>query len=396
MNLKKIEKKYIVRLGSVILGIIIWLLIIYTENASFETNLKGIDIQLSGEGTLMNNSLVVVNKDDISNGSVSVRGKRSDIIEFMGTVSAVADVSNITAPGKYSIKVNYDVDSNALSITNNKVDKVEIIVEKTVSKEFDLKIKQNGFQDDSVIIDSIPEKTKFTVEGAKSDIDKIAHATVFMDVGDITEDGSAEYYIKFTDSEYREIAFEHRKHIPVEQVKINNVLYKRAILPLELEFSEEDKKKYVFENEWISSKNLVVGLSEGVDIDSIKVTIDTEEYSRELTDYSIKWQDLTGVYIPPENELEKIKARVRALPIVEKEITIPLEIKANPNQKFVVDEEITLNVRGAEEYINEENIKAELNIKELTDGTHDVKVDVSLPENGVWLDTEPVITLEIS
>jgi len=140
----------------------------------------------------------------------------------------------------------------------------------------------------------------------------------------------------------------------------------------------------------------VVGLSEGVDIDSIKVTIDTEEYSRELTDYSIKWQDLTGVYIPPENELEKIKARVRALPIVEKEITIPLEIKANPNQKFVVDEEITLNVRGAEEYINEENIKAELNIKELTDGTHDVKVDVSLPENGVWLDTEPVITLEIS
>ena len=48
MNLKNIEKNSIMKLGSIILGIIIWVLVIYTENSNFETNIIGIDIQISG------------------------------------------------------------------------------------------------------------------------------------------------------------------------------------------------------------------------------------------------------------------------------------------------------------------------------------------------------------
>ena len=131
MNLKNIEKNSIMKLGSIILGIIIWVLVIYTENSNFETNINGIDIQVSGENTLISNNLVVINKEEIKDGAVKIRGKRSDIIESMGNVSANIDVSSITSPGTYDAKINYSVNSGALYITKRKKPTVSVEVERT-------------------------------------------------------------------------------------------------------------------------------------------------------------------------------------------------------------------------------------------------------------------------
>lgn len=392
MNFKKIERKYVIRITSVLLGIIIWLLIIYTENSNFETNLKGIDVQIAGENTLMNNNLVVVNKENIKDGSVVVRGKRGDIIEAMGSVTAVADVSNITSPGKYNIKVEYGLNSSAVYKTKSKTATVEVEVESTVLEEFDLEIIQKGNKDDNMIVKSESESAKVSVEGAAEDVEQIKHAVVFVDISEMKEENLSEYHISFTDEQFREISFKNRTYTQNEYIKIKNKLYNKAVLPIEVEFKDADKEKYVFETDWMSKKEVVVGLEDGVEADSLKVSVKADEYSTEAKEYTAEWQETQGIYIP---DAENVRVKVRALPIVEKEITVPITVEANDGQKYTVNDEITLKTRGAEEYITKENIKAKINIKELNPGKHEVAVETEVPENSVWIKGKYSVTVEI-
>jgi YbbR domain-containing protein len=147
----------------------------------------------------------------------------------------------------------------------------------------------------------------------------------------------------------------------------------------------------VIETEWISKKDAVVGLVDGADVKSLKVKID-EKISTEAKEYTAKWQDLTGVYMP---ESEEVKVRARALPIVSKELTVPVEVIFDDNQKYIVDEKVTLKVKGAEEYIDEKNIKAKVNIKGLTPGGHNVKVEIEtekeslkISDKSVWVEIQ--------
>ena len=390
MNLKNIEKNSIMKLGSIILGIIIWVLVIYTENSNFETNINGIDIQISGENTLISNNLVVINKEEIKDGAVKIRGKRSDIIESMGNVSANIDVSSITSPGTYDAKINYSVNSGALYITKRKKPTVSVEVERTKLKEFDVEIIQNDeFADEKIIVESVSELDKVSIEGAKTDIEKIKHAVLFVDVENMTEDNVSEYQVVFTDEQFREVEFENKVYKHDEYVKVTNKIYQKAVLPVEIEFNE-DKNKYVIETEWISEKNVIVGLGEGTDVKSLKVKID-EKLGSEAKEYTAKLQDLTGIYMP---DAQDVKVKARALPIVSREVTVPVEVIFDDNQKYIVDEKIKLKAKGAEEYINEKNIKAKVNIKGLTPGVHNVKVEIVTEKDGLTV-SEKNIRVEI-
>lgn len=390
MNLKNIEKNSIMKLGSIILGIIIWVLVIYTENSNFETNINGIDIQVSGENTLISNNLVVINKEEIKDGAVKIRGKRSDIIESMGNVSANIDVSSITSPGTYDAKINYSVNSGALYITKRKKPTVSVEVERTKLKEFDVEIIQNDeFADEKIIVESVSELDKVSIEGAKTDIEKIKHAVLFVDVENMTEDNVSEYQVVFTDEQFKEVEFENKVYKHDEYVKVTNKIYQKAVLPVEIEFNE-DKNKYVIETEWISEKNVVVGLGEGTDVKSLKVKID-EKLGSEAKEYTAKLQDLTGIYMP---DAQDVKVKARALPIVSREVTVPVEVIFDDNQKYIVDEKIKLKAKGAEEYINEKNIKAKVNIKGLTPGVHNVKVEIVTEKDGLTV-SEKNIRVEI-
>ena len=390
MNLKNIEKNSIMKLGSIILGIIIWVLVIYTENSNFETNINGIDIQISGENTLISNNLVVINKEEIKDGAVKIRGKRSDIIESMGNVSANIDVSSITSPGTYDAKINYSVNSGALYITKRKKPTVSVEVERTKLKEFDVEIIQNDeFADEKIIVESVSELDKVSIEGAKTDIEKIKHAVLFVDVENMTEDNVSEYQVVFTDEQFKEVEFENKVYKHDEYVKVTNKIYQKAVLPVEIEFNE-DKNKYVIETEWISEKNVIVGLGEGTDVKSLKVKID-EKLGSEAKEYTAKLQDLTGIYMP---DAQDVKVKARALPIVSREVTVPVEVIFDDNQKYIVDEKIKLKAKGAEEYINEKNIKAKVNIKGLTPGVHNVKVEIVTEKDGLTV-SEKNIRVEI-
>lgn len=388
MKIKNMEKRVILRFVSVIVGIIIWFMIVYTENASIDANLRGIPVQVTGESTLMTNSLVLVNKDDIGNASLAVRGKRGDIIKAMGNITAVADVSKITSPGTYDIKVSYELNTNALYITNIKTADVKLVVEKAVTKEFDVEVINGGSTSDDLVIESIPDAAKITVAGAAADIDKIAHAAVFVDVTDMTENTVSDYQVKLVDDQLRELEFDNEILAEYENIKVTSVIYQKAILPIKVYFPDKYNDEYVFETTYQSKKDIAVGIDDETEVSEIKAVIDEDEFDIEKEEYTVKLQEEEGVYIPSE---EKVKIRIKAIPIVEKEITVGLEVKGNERQ-YEAAEKINIKVRGGESYITEENITASIDIEKLKSGSHNVKVDVEFSKDGLSL-AEEVYTI---
>ena len=189
MKINVSNKRFITKILSVIAGIIFWVIIVYIEDAGFDTTLKGIPVQLSGEATIIQSDLVVVNKGEIGTASIAVRGKRSDIINSMDNISAVADISKITSPGVYNIKVSYDLATNALYITERKTQSVEVVVEKAVEKEVDIAIVQQGTNPNSnIIIETKTGSNKVRVKAAARDIEKISSMAAFVDISGMTED----------------------------------------------------------------------------------------------------------------------------------------------------------------------------------------------------------------
>lgn len=394
--MKKIDlqKKSVLRLFSVIIGIVIWVIIIYTDNYTIDANLGGIDVQVTGESTLMSNRLVLVNRNDIGAGAVSVRGRRSDIIKAMGDVTATVDLSKISEPGLYDIKVNYDLNTSAIYITDKKTVSVQVAVEKMEEKILEVEVVHNGnVPDEEIIIESVPDKNEIVVEGAKADIDKIGHAAVFVDISGMKEDAVGEYAIKLVDSEYRELGFENTVKTDYGNVNVTNIIHKKVTLPVKLVFPEEYGKKYLFETEWKSKKEIVAGVDGDMDISEIKAIIDKEEFSTETKEYTVKLQKEPGVYM----ETEEVKVLVEPIPIVKKEITVPLEIETDEKNKdkYSVQKDVTLKIQGGEKHINKENITAKVDIKKLEAGMHTVKVEVEFGKSSLSLAEDAYVAVTV-
>ena len=393
MKIKNIERKFFIQLISVIIGIILWAIIIYIEDASFDTTLKGIPVQLSGESSLMLDDLVVVNKGDIGQASISVRGKRSDIINAMDGVSAVADVSNIVSPGVYNIKVSYELATNALYITERKTSSVEVIVENAQSKEFDVNIVQQGTNLDSrMIVESKTDAEKITVKGAAEDIEKIKYMDVFVDISGMAADETADYAIKATDAQHKEIKFENSIYMEFDGVEVENILHKKLTLPVKIDFTAEDKEKYALEVESVSEEEIDVGAASDIDITSLEAVVDYDEGTKN-TEYTVRISEKEGVYIPPESRFVTVKIKVR--PLTEQFITVPLTIKANEGEAYSAPQNVSLRIRGAAEDISAANITAEADITGYGPGLHPVEVKVAFSKESLSLGEAAYVDIQV-
>ncbi len=393
MKMKKSEKRFLVKLASVLMGIILWVIIVYIEDASFDTGLKGIPISVSGENVLIGQDLVVVNKGEIGQASISVRGKRSDIINASDGIYAVADVSKISAPGTYNIKVNYELASNTLYITDRKTQYVEIEVEKAVVKEFPLELVHRGTLPDSTkIVESNAKKKKITVSGSEKDIEKIGHMAVFVDISKMTGEITDNYKVSAADGELKEIKFTNSIYPSYESVDVSSVLHKKVSLPVNVEFNSKDLEKYALEIESVSAKEIDVGVAEGVEISALRAIVDYDENTR-ATEYTVELEGQEGVYIPTQDREITVKLKVR--PVVERYIAVPLNVKSTAGGSYSAPQTVNLLVRGAAEDMLQENISAQADITGYSRGTHTVEIKVNFSKGSLSMKNKQYVEITI-
>lgn len=386
----KVERRFFTKIAAIVFGLILWVIIINIEDAEFSTRLNNVPIQLSGEITLESNNLIVSNKGDLTGASVSVRGKRSDIINFMSGVYATADVSKITEPGEYNIRLSYDVSINALYVTERKTTTVKIVVEELQRKTVEVIALQEGtITDSNKIIESTPKTKKVEVRGTAADLEKIAYAAALVDISNMSADSEVELPLSAVDEEYKLLDIKNNIYMSTEETNVKNKFYKRVSVPVEIEVKTASNNAFVIASQSVTTA--VVGVSDDTELTALKAVLNYDEAQN--GEYIAEIEQPKGVYIP--REYKQVTVSLKTAPKVSGKVTVALSVQSDENQKVSAPEQVEIELSGAAELINSANVTAAIDVRGYDAGTHDVPITVDFKTAGAEVTGKPKVTVNI-
>jgi YbbR domain-containing protein len=126
--------------------------------------------------------------------TVEVIGPRSvvDRVSRAGLRPSL-DVSNITGPGNYQAAIVVDLPA-AARISNINPNRVALVVDETASRTMHLDVTPAQIEDPTRRIGEVePEVSEVTVSGPKRLVDNVARVVLPVDIGDRTDDFTADF-----------------------------------------------------------------------------------------------------------------------------------------------------------------------------------------------------------
>ena len=236
---------------------------------------SGVTLEIDGEAELQRNGLAVFGgyTDQIT---VSVKGPKNRINRLDDdALKAYVDVSDVTASGKVKLdisvhgaeKYEYTVSPSSIRVFVDENDEIDIPVE--VDETYDI-------IPDSYSYEIVTDTEFVTVRGAKSVLDKIKSAKVYVELGTITTGFSRRDRITFVDENGRAVEDDYFS-VDVTSVGVDVKVYTEKTVPLASKF------KYG----WVKNANVRVTTN--------PATITLRGDPRRL-------QDINEVYLPEIDE----------------------------------------------------------------------------------------------
>ncbi len=373
---KKIEHKLLLQILSVLIAVIIWFVIVYTENPSREVAINDIPIQFQGESQLFEAGMILVDKASIPEASVVVRGSRNELMEALKETTASVDLREIAEPGQYKLPVTYNMPSNNLYITKRKTATVAVTVESVETKEVPVKVVQIGGENNKEqIVQSLPAQETIVVSGAGSDIEQISEALISVDITTMKQDVEQKYSYILADSQGNEVNTVNEIAVADEVVTVANRVLARQTVPVEVTFPRTLTEQFSIHIQSLSQEQIDVGIPAGGTAPE-KISVEFSGPVEENQDtYTIQLTAPEGVYIPAESLTLEMKAEVRRKTI--KSIDIPVQVENPENLAYDITPQIvSVQVRGPEDKLNMDNIEAVLRLDGLSSGEHRLQAEV--------------------
>lgn len=185
---KKLTNNLGLKILSLIIAFLIWLVIINIEDPAIIGTFEGIPVEVINEDALESEDKAY----DIIDGDVvdiEVKGKRS-VIEKLSRANfeATADLSQLSVVNAVEINVSVLGYSEQVEITQQSVSTMKVSLEDVVTKTFRVDIIEKGSLVEGYYIN---EKTAspnmIEVTGAESIIEKIKEVTVVVDISNADE-----------------------------------------------------------------------------------------------------------------------------------------------------------------------------------------------------------------
>lgn len=342
------------KITSLILAFVLWIFVINTQNPTQPQEISGIKIEISGLEELEKQGYELVNKDEIlsQNFKVVVNGPRLEtdklvtnpqlivatlnLADYMGTLSQgyTSEIAH------YTIKINSDTYSVIVKDKKPQVTKVEIdkidSKEQKVTAEIskDITDKYTLLGDGKPII--TPEKIEIT--GARSDIDRVSEAKVFIETKDFSEDKLVnQLKIRLFDADGVEI---EGLKMSTDEAEVKLPIGSEKTVPIKANFTGEIPEGYVLMNTMVSPSEVTI-------IGRAEVLADIKEIELVAIDKSTVTQtDLRQVdMILPEGVMTLIDNKVSVSLEVMEESTFPYSIPTN---------ELNLTVKGVGNHLTYE------------------------------------------
>lgn len=365
---------------SLILAVAAWAAILWVDDPDITVTLTDLNVRFIGEAGLKENGLVITGKSDIPQMSASVSGKRSDLMKYMSGVRIEVDASQITEAGKYTLAGALSMPSSRLTVVKEKYGDVPITVEKLGEKEIEVKIKQTGTLKNKLVKSEITNP-KVVINGAKSEIDAVDCGVATVDISGIGEDSREPSGYVLMDASGNLISKNETIETNTLSVEVLHTVYNLKNLPVEAVLSDELSAQYVIRGVTVTPSRVDVGVRDGNDDASLKAVINKIGIDGNI---EAELSETEGMYIPEVNKTVKIRAEVNKL--VTKPVELNIEARNAPDGKRVSIERVSVAVSGEESELNNDNIKAYVDLSGLGSGTHSVLVKIegegiTVPDN---------------
>lgn len=389
------EKKFFLQILSLAAAIVLWFAITYSEDPVIKISINNIQLKTIGENSLINNELIFVNKNNLPNISIEVRGKRSDVTNILNSVTAVVDISDITEEGEYTKELTFDIPNNSVTLVKKRISSITIKVEKSVSKTIPVYVMQtNAAENKNMLVKSTPALTQITISGTTDDISKTKEALISVDIGNITADNHKKYPVNLADSNHTVLTPENPMHMSSTEISVNNKCYMKKTLNIALN-TQLDFSGYQILVKSFSPETVEVGI-ESDDFDTINtIYADFESGIALSTDgkYKMKLIIPENVYCPaPPKELT-MTADIEGISTETISVPIASENLADGLSATLSQDSVSVEMTGAKSKMAE--VKAKVDLSGLIAGTYNLPVKFTTDNTGISIEREYFIDVTI-
>ena len=393
------------KLGSVVIAIILWILVVYTYDPAATTNFKiGVDI-INGESIASSGKVYEVIEGDTI--TIRVKANASLIKNLKATdFKATADVSKLSPTYHANIDVVCTKSDNVEITIIGNAKMLAVKLEALVTKQFPVTIEKSGEPETGYYVgETIASPNLISVSGGKKSVEKISVVRVKADVNGAKDLFYADGIPKAYDADGNEITTGSLKFSD-NPVKVAVSVYKTKNVSIIVKAVGEPYKGYFVQDINYEPKSVTVAGPDSVlsKLNSIKLPLNVEgeitdiEVSINLSDY-IK----EGLYLVDKDVLVNAKCNIVRLGTKEFEL-LPTDISlTNKSDKFnyelIDSEKIKVTITGLSEKLKNIEISdlapyVDLsNAKEVGDYSYMVKFKEN---DGVKVESTKAVTVRVS
>lgn len=310
-NETKPQKKKIRTMAlSLLLAVIVWFMVMSLTNPTITVTLTNLKVRFIGETTLRDRELTVTGRGDIPPLSVTVRGNRGDLMNYMDDIYVQVDLSNITDAGTYSLVGKTTIPTTRIGVEKENFGDITVNAEKIVSKEVEIETICRGVPDDKLVRTDIKNPV-VKISGAESEINEVDRARAVMNWQEVRE-GAARIDYMLINSSGAPITENETIESPSSEADVVNKIYDAVTLPVETKLSDGLSGGYELDDPKVEPDTVKVGIEDGASApDRLTVTIPTIESGEK----EMQIDAAEGIYIPKDSRTVKVNVNTHEKPV---------------------------------------------------------------------------------
>lgn len=415
---KKITNNLSLKILSVAIAILIWLLVVNADNPIGTKSFVIGDVQLLNEAYLDADGKMCMQDDKQESIRVTIKANRKTLDRITASdIKAVADLQQAVSLNTDPVMVPITVSCDKVLPDNIEVTpkNLSIHIEDKDTQEFVVNVTTNNTKPDKGYevgtLTSNPEKLKIT--GPTSLINKIDKVNASVDVDGTSEDVTEETDVKIIDKNGEEFTDTDMAYLNISKVSVTARLWKvRPEVRIKAEYEGTPADGYEVES--ISTTPNVISVAgsdealSALEEQNNTVTIPSSatDVSGRDSDYEVKINISDylsqGLKLTSDSS-EDVFIRVNILPQGSSVCEVPtknIKVENAPESMQVAFDtaKIEIRIKKTEEDLSdlkESDIKASINLKDKTEGSFEVPVKIEIPE-GYELVDEVTTGVEIS
>lgn len=415
---KKIANNLSLKILSVAIAILIWLLVVNADNPIVTKSFVIGDVQLLNEAYLDADGKMCMQDDKQESIRVTIKTNRKTLDRITASdIKAVADLQQAVSLNTDPVMVPITVSCDKVLPDNIEVtpQNLSIHIEDKDTQEFVVNVTTNNTKPDKGYevgtLTSNPEKLKIT--GPTSLINKIDKVNASVDVDGASEDVTEETDVKIIDKNGEEFTDTDMAYLNISKVSVTARLWKvRPEVRIKAEYEGTPADGYEVES--ISTTPNVIsvaGSDEALSAleeqnNTITIPSSATDVSGKDSDYEVKINISDylsqGLKLTSDSS-EDVFVRGNILPQGSSVCEVPtknIKVENAPESMQVAFDtaKIEIRIKKTEEDLSdlkESDIKASIDLKNKTEGSFEVPVKIEIPE-GYELVDEVTTGVEIS